>query len=189
MKIQSIIIDIDNGNDQLEAGNYHSLITKVANKPIIVHQIERLKNSGVESIKLITDQILPKELRNGERWDIDYKIQSTLTLDSQTGNEDQAYLIIFGNILMDFDPTRFINDWLATGDDYGIAQPLQDHSSPVTPYFYPILLTGKTLDRLLSGFDFFSPQDILRALTYLDITPATFNYDYSVYDILTPSLS
>jgi len=100
-KMKAVILDMSSSRRNLEGEtSFNHIDSRIVNKPLMVHHIEALKAQGISDISVITPHKLPAELRDGNRWGVELRVEPKL--DPARIVSDDAWIILPGNYLFSF---------------------------------------------------------------------------------------
>lgn len=147
--MKAIIIDRPIRTSKVElTTDYSGLFTTVLNVPLMVRNIKKLKAQGINQMVILTNQVVPRELRDGSPWGVQLNYSQELNL-TDIENSEHNWILLPGNVLLDLDYSKFETWHRLAESALSRATPTLANWSLPSQYFHPSILTSETLR---SGF-------------------------------------
>jgi len=139
--MKAIIVDTSTA---LQNPLFSGLSTKVINKTVLEHQVDKFKKVGINNVIIFTQKDLSESIQEGEHWNVNISIEKIFPINSFT-EEDEHILIIPGNCLMDLDYKNFVIKHFRNKSNYSVARLNSGGKVPLVDYFHPTIMSAKKL--------------------------------------------
>jgi NDP-sugar pyrophosphorylase family protein len=143
--MKAIIIDRPIRTSKVElTTDYSGLFTTVLNVPLMVRNIKKLKAQGINQMVILTNQVVPRELRDGSPWGVQLNYSQELNL-TDIENSEHNWILLPGNVLLDLDYSKFETWHKIAESALSRATPRISNWALPSQYFHPSILTSETL--------------------------------------------
>jgi len=177
--MKAILIDISNEDKMLQHSSpFNSLTLPVINKPLISWQIEKLKMSGIDEILVITGQKIPKELRDGKRWNTALQYRERLTPDMLSAwKNDTDLLIMQANRITNLDIVEFIRRHRENHSNCSAAHSVSANADICNP----LIIRASLIKEILAQNTNTAVDSFFLKTTAKTVASHIFNFDFDIY--------
>lgn len=139
--MKAIIIDTSIGQEKLSHDVFQiGLTTKIANKSLLEHHIDRLVAADITEVIVLTEKLLPASLTSGRRWNIDLEIKPQLSIQDITGHE--PFLMITDQSLTNLDIKIYIDKAKDMDDPIIAARPISSSAAQNRSNLFPLIINA-----------------------------------------------